>query len=96
MFVSSDVGESHAVQGQRPKRCICLVQRVGSSSALCLTTTNFFHLLKAAVEHEGSQLAFAKHYGVNRTYLNMVLSGKRPAGSAVAEALGLRKVYAAE
>ena len=53
-------------------------------------------LLRATIEHEGGQTAFAKHHGINRTYLNMVLSGKRPAGSTVAEALGLRKVYAAE
>jgi hypothetical protein len=64
--------------------------------ALVFDDDELCHLLKAAVEHEGSQLAFAKHHGINRTYLNMVLSGKRPAGSTVAEALGLRKVYAAE
>ena len=50
-------------------------------------------LLKAAIEQEGSQVAFAKHHGINRTYLNMVLSGKRPVGDAVAETLGLHKVY---
>jgi hypothetical protein len=41
-------------------------------------------LLRTAIEHEGSQIAFAKHHGINRTYLNMVLSGKRPVGDAVA------------
>jgi hypothetical protein len=50
-------------------------------------------LLRTAIEHEGSQIAFAKHHGINRTYLNMVLSGKTPVGDAVAEALGLHKVY---
>ena len=50
-------------------------------------------LLRTAIEHEGSQVAFAKHHGINRTYLNMVLSGKRPVGDAVAETLGLHKVY---
>jgi len=63
---------------------------------IALSSTDVVDLLRTAVEHEGSQLAFAKHHGINRTYLNMVLSGKRPAGSTVAEALGLRKVYAAE
>jgi len=51
------------------------------------------HLLRTAIEREGSQIAFAKHHGINRTYLNMVLSGKRPVGDAIAEALGLHKVY---
>jgi hypothetical protein len=50
-------------------------------------------LLRAAIQHEGGQVAFAKHHSVNRTYLNMVLSGKRPLGGAVGEALGLHRVY---
>jgi hypothetical protein len=50
-------------------------------------------LLRTAIEHEGSQMAFSKRHGINRTYLNMVLNGKRPVGDAVAEALGLRKAY---
>jgi hypothetical protein len=50
-------------------------------------------LLRTAIEREGSQVAFAKHHGINRTFLNMVLKGKRPVGEAVAEALGLHKVY---
>jgi hypothetical protein len=33
---------------------------------------------------------------INRTYLNMILSGKKPVGDAVAKALGLHKVYIAE
>jgi hypothetical protein len=53
-------------------------------------------LLRTAVEHEGSQIAFAKQHHLNRTYLNMVLSGKRPITDAVAEALGLHKVYKAK
>ena len=50
-------------------------------------------LLGVAIEREGGQVAFAKHHRVNRTYLNMVLHRKRPVGDAVAEALGLHKVY---
>ena len=54
------------------------------------------HLLRAAIKREGSQIAFAKRYGVNRSYLNMILSGKRPIGDGVAKALGLHKVYTAD
>jgi len=50
-------------------------------------------LLRVAIEREGGQVAFAKHHRVNRTYLNMVLNRKRPMGDAVAEALGLHRVY---
>ncbi|MFY9838078.1 MAG: hypothetical protein WAK55_16735 [Xanthobacteraceae bacterium] len=53
-------------------------------------------LLRTAIEHEGSQMAFAKHHHINRTYLNMVLSGKRPMSDAIAEAIGLHKVYMAK
>jgi hypothetical protein len=53
-------------------------------------------LLRAAIEDEGGQVAFAKHHGVNRTYLNMVLNRRRPVGDSIAEALGLRKTYKAK
>jgi len=53
-------------------------------------------LLRTAIEQEGSQVAFAQHHGIDRTYLSKVLSGKRPVGDAVAEVLGLRKVYKAK
>jgi hypothetical protein len=51
-------------------------------------------LLRTAIQRKGNQKAFAKHHSINRTYLNMVLSGKRPVGEAVAQTLGLHKVYA--
>jgi hypothetical protein len=53
-------------------------------------------LLKAAVKREGGQSAFAKHHGVNRAYLNMILNGKRPVSDSIAVALGLHKVYIAQ
>jgi pimeloyl-ACP methyl ester carboxylesterase len=53
-------------------------------------------LLRAAVEREGNQIAFARRHGLERSGLNMILNGKRPVTSAVVKALGLRKVYAQE
>ena len=53
-------------------------------------------LLAAAVESEGSQIAFAKHHGINRAYLNMVFNRKRPVSDSIAGAVGLRKVYIAQ
>lgn len=77
------------------RRAIALSSGRGTS-ALVFDDDDVVHLLRTAVEHEGSQIAFAKRYAVNRAYLNMVLSGKRPLGVAVAEALGLRRVYVIE
>jgi hypothetical protein len=54
------------------------------------------YLLRAAVEREGSQAAFARRHGLERTQLNEVLNGKRSVSTAQAKALQLRKVYIAE
>ena len=51
-------------------------------------------LLRAAIEREGNQCAFAKRHGLERSQLNMVLNGKRPVSSNIVKALGLHKVYA--
>jgi DNA invertase Pin-like site-specific DNA recombinase len=53
-------------------------------------------LLKAAVEREGSQNAFARRHRVERSFLNKILKGKRPVSPTIAKALGLRQVYTAE
>ncbi len=52
-------------------------------------------LLRATVEQEGGQSAFAKHHGIDRAYLNMILNSKRPVSDSIAGAVGLRKVYIA-
>jgi DNA-binding phage protein len=64
--------------------------------ALVFDQNDVIRLLQAAVEREGSQSAFAKRCGVERSRLNRTLSGKLPVGDSVAKALGLRKVYVAE
>jgi DNA-binding transcriptional regulator YdaS (Cro superfamily) len=51
-------------------------------------------LLRAAIEREGTQDAFARRYGIDRTHLNQILSGKKSVNRVVESALGLRKVYA--
>jgi len=53
-------------------------------------------VLRAAVEREGGQVAFARRHGLERTYFNMVLNGRARIRDALAKALGLRKVYGAE
>jgi hypothetical protein len=77
--------------------------RLATALSGCLGSFEFIfddndvvQLLRTAIEHEGSQMAFSKRHGINRTYLNMVLNGKRPVGDAVAEALGLHRVYKAK
>jgi hypothetical protein len=51
-------------------------------------------LLRAAVEREGNQLAYAKRNGVDRTNLNQILNGKKVLSPSFLKALGLRNVYA--
>jgi hypothetical protein len=45
------------------------------------------HLLRATVERERGQTAFAKRHGVDRVLVNTILNGKRPVSDAI---LGLR------
>jgi hypothetical protein len=61
---------------------------------LCvLDDDDVLHLLRAAVKREGSQTAFAKRYGIDRTNMNSILNGKRRVSATLLKALGLRKVY---
>jgi DNA-binding phage protein len=53
-------------------------------------------LLRAAVEREGGQTAFAKRYKVDRTRVNRILSRQLRASEAIAKALGLRRAYIAD
>ena len=78
---------SHYVGVKSPRR---------TNDLFVLNNDDVLDLLRAAVKREGSQTAFAQHHGINRSYLNMVLRGKRPMGNAVADALGLRIVYIAK
>jgi glucokinase len=64
--------------------------------ALVFNEDDVVRLLRAAVEREGSQVAFAKRHGVDRVLVNMILNGKRHVSRHIAKALGLRKVYVAE
>jgi hypothetical protein len=51
-------------------------------------------LLKAAIESEGSQAAFADRHGIHRTYVSMILNGRHPLTDGLAKTLSLSKVYA--
>ena len=69
--------------------------RLGSH-LLVFNDDEVIQLLRAAVEREGNQGAFARRHGIERSYLNQILNGKRSAPASVLKALGLRKVYASE
>jgi hypothetical protein len=62
--------------------------------SLIFDNDEVIQLLRAAIEREGSQNAFAKRHGIDRTHLNQILSGKKFVNRAVESALGLRRVYA--
>ena len=63
-------------------------------SVRLLDDDDLVNLLRARVKSAGGQSAFARQYGVDRTYLNLVLNGKRrPAVPGILEALNVRVVY---
>jgi hypothetical protein len=72
------------------RRAFALSSGLGRN-ALVFSNDDLVHLLRAAIEREGSQIAFAKHYGVNRTYLNMILSGKNLLATQLQRLLGFTK-----
>jgi len=79
----------------RDKSSVLIASDLGHH-ALVLDEDDIVHLLRAAVEREGGQTAFAKHHGLDRAYVNMILNGKRSVTGSIAKALGLRKAYVAE
>ena len=78
---------------QSPDYVVGLRPTNKAGDLLVLNDDNVVDLLKAAVEREGSQTAFAKRYDVNRSELNSVLNGRRHINASLAKALGLRRVY---
>ena len=71
---------------------VALAGEIGRQ-AVIFDDNDVIRLLRAAVEREGSQTAFAKRHGIERTRINAILSGKRPITESVANALGLRRTY---
>ena len=66
------------------------------SQVLAFDEHEVVQLLRAAIAREGNQAAWARHHGLERTGLNMILSGKRPVSDTVMKVLGLRKLYVPE
>jgi transcriptional regulator with XRE-family HTH domain len=57
-----------------------------------MTPEEFIAYLTEQVDAYGSQLAFARHYGVSPSYLSDVMRRKREPGPSMLHALGFRKV----
>jgi glucokinase len=79
---------------KRDKSSVLIASDLGRC-ALVFDEDDVVRMLRAAVECEGGQSAFAKHHDLDRVLINMILNGKRPVSGSVAKALGLRKVYVA-
>ncbi len=58
------------------KTAIVLSNDLGRN-AFVVDEDDVIHLLRAAVKREGSQIAYADHYGVDRAIISAVLSGRR-------------------
>jgi DNA-binding phage protein len=73
-------------------------RRLGSAGrrAIIFDQDDVYRMLRAAIEREGGQTAFANRHHIDRGRLNKVLKRKARPGDAVAKALGLRRVYVAE
>src|SRR5215813_9175015 len=52
-------------------------EKVSGRHAVIFEEDDVIRLLKAAVECEGSQTAFARRHGLERTQINAILSGRR-------------------
>jgi hypothetical protein len=84
-----------ASNAEKKRHAVALSSGLGRK-ALVFDDDAVVHLLRAAIEREGSQTAFAKRYDVNRSYMNGVLNGKKHVSGRLLKALGLRKVYVVE
>jgi DNA-binding transcriptional regulator YdaS (Cro superfamily) len=71
-----------------------MTKRNLGTHSLIFDNDEVIRLLSAAVQREGSQDAFARRHGIDRSHLNQILSGKKSVNTAVMKALRLRKVYA--
>jgi hypothetical protein len=80
---------------KRSKSSLQIASNLGHQ-ALVFDEDDVVRLLRASVEREGGQTAFAKHHGLDRPLVNMILNGKRPVSDVIVKALGLRRVYVAE
>ena len=65
---------------------VALAGEIGRE-AVIFDDNDVIRLLRAAVERQGSQTAFAKRHGIERTRINAILSGKRPITESVAKLL---------
>jgi DNA-binding phage protein len=57
-----------------------------------LNVQDVLRLIEREVQQAGGQSAWARRTGVNRTYLNKLLQGRRQPGLQIPRALGLKKV----
>ena len=71
-------------------------EKVSGRQAVIFDEDDVIRLLKAAVECEGSQTAFARRHGLERTHISAILSGRRSVTVSVTNAVGLRRTHTRE
>jgi transcriptional regulator with XRE-family HTH domain len=67
-----------------------MAKRKLGAHSLVFDDDEVIQLLSAAVQREGTQDAFARRHGINRTHLNQILNGKKSVNATVMKALRLR------
>lgn len=60
------------------------------------TTDDVRALLLAACDAAGSQVAWARQWGISTSYVNDVLRGRKEPGPKILRALGLEAAYVAK
>jgi hypothetical protein len=79
-------------KAKQKSRLACQIGRL----TVVFDEDDLVRLLRAAVEREGGQTAFAKRHKVDRTRVNRILSRQLRASEAIAKAPGLRRAYIAD
>ena len=70
------------------------MKRSGNGQRRLLSAEDVIALLQVEIAKAGSQTAWARRTGANRTSLNLALTGRQPVTQSLLEALGLVRVVA--
>jgi hypothetical protein len=78
-----------------PQELVSIAGELGKSARF-FDDNDVRQLLRAAVEREGTQVAFAERHRLDRAHLNQVLKGKGRPSKSLLKCLGLRAVFTFE
>jgi DNA-binding phage protein len=89
----SRVHLSRVLHGRRPLG-MCIIHALGFEEAASLDLGEVLRLLRQEIKEVGSQSEWARRTGVNRSSLNLALSGRRAPGADILRALKIQMTFA--